>query len=153
LYPFNEAAVKQLIKIKNRSPDKSFILIAANWQQIESLVQKIPAPILKEIHATWPGPITWIFPASANVPSWLRNKDNTIALRVTAHPIAKSLCEIFGKPIISTSANLEGETSARDAETVIKIFGEKIDLIIPGKTGGLAKPSEIRDVITGKTLR
>jgi L-threonylcarbamoyladenylate synthase len=151
--PFNEAAVVQLLQIKHRASSKGLILIAANWEQVAFLTQPLAAEIMAPIHATWPGPVTWIFPASGQVPSWIRGDHTTIALRITAHPIAHQLCEKYGKPLVSTSANRQGQRPARDTAGVTQTFGNTLDFVLPGKVGELTKPTEIREAISGKILR
>jgi len=151
--PLNEAAVMRLLHLKNRLPDKGVILIASSWPQLQSFVQYIPPDKLAKVLDTWPGPVTWVFPASDYVPEWIRGAHTTVAVRVTAHPIASLLCKEFGKPIVSTSANIEGHEPARDEKTVQKVFNDKIDLLVSGQVGDHAKPTEIRDALTGKILR
>src|SRR3990167_4516311 len=107
--PFSELAVKKILKLKKRDINKGLILIASNWKQIENLIQPIPDEKLSQVMQTWPGPVTWLFPASDEVPRWISGAHSTIALRITAHPIAKALCEKWNGPIVSTSANKEGE--------------------------------------------
>lgn len=153
--PLNEKAVAQLLKLKNRAVEKGLILIGASWEQIQDYIdiKKIPEIRLKEILKTWPGPVTWVFPAATFAPKWITGKHATIAIRLTNHPIAKSICESFGKPLVSTSANLDGQFPARTALEVEKIFADKIALVVNGDVGGLDKPTEIRDAISGKVLR
>lgn len=151
--PFNETAVRRLLSIKQRPTERGLILIAADWQQIEHLVRPIPAERMAEVKATWPGPVTWLFPASGLVPTWIRGQHDTVALRVTGHSIAKQLCQRFGKPIVSTSANISAQLPLRDTISVKTAFSYKVDYILPGRVGGLENPSEIRDVMTGKVIR
>lgn len=151
--PFNQLAVARIKQLKNRSPQKGLIMIGACWEQLQSFTAPIPKENLTRTLATWPGPYTWIFPTADSTPQWITGQHNTIALRVTAHPIAKAICEAFGKPIISTSANLEGQPPARTEDEVKRIFNTDIDLIISGALGNQTKPTEIRDVLTGKVLR
>lgn len=151
--PFNEKAVMQLLKLKNRSVDKGLILIADEWNALQPLVQHLSPDKMKKILDTWPGPVTWVFPATDIVPSWIRGKHETIAIRVTDHPIAKLICKEFGKPIVSSSANLEGHEPSRNENAVKKIFEDKIDLIVSGFVGDREKPTEIRDALSGKILR
>lgn len=150
--PFNEKAVRKILEIKKRSVEKGLILIAASWEQIKFLTEKIPEEKLNTVLATWPGPFTWVFPASNKVPFWIRGAHNSIALRVTNHSIARLICEKFG-PIVSTSANLTQQSPATTTEEVEKYFADKVDLIIPGQTGGLKKTTSIMDVLTGKKIR
>jgi len=151
--PFNQAAVTRLRSIKNRSEEKGFILIASDWVQVCALVQPIDTDVLSRVLATWPGPITWIFPTAKTVPTWIRGAHDSIAIRVTAHPIAKALCAQYGGPIISTSANRENQEPIRDFEQLHKEFKKDIDLFVPGALGDAYRPSEMRNALTGEILR
>lgn len=151
--PFNEQAVLKLLQLKKRDISKGLILIAASWEQFEPLIQPIDDSIINKIFTSWPGPNTWVVPANSRVPSWIKGKYSSVAVRVTAHPVAKKICEMFGGPIVSTSANIEGLPPAKTAEEVQGQFPEGIDLIVPGKVGNLKKPTTIRDAITDKIIR
>lgn len=151
--PFNQQAVYQLLSLKQRSVNKGLILVASNWQQIIDLIKPIPPKVRQVVELSWPGPVTWVFPASEKVPPWIRGQHETIALRISSHPIIQLLCNQFEQPIVSTSANVEGQPPARDAATVITQFANKIDYLIAGELGGASRPTEIRDAITGKILR
>jgi len=151
--PFNSQAVFKLLSIKRRQPEKGLILVASDWEQIETLIQPIAPQLLSPIQATWPGPNTWVFPASDLVPNWITGHHDTIALRISAHPIVRELCERFCGPIVSTSANIEGHPPKRDCRTCSIAFKDSVDYILNGKCGGANKPSTIRDAITNQTLR
>jgi L-threonylcarbamoyladenylate synthase len=151
--PFNEQAVLRLLKLKRRSVDKGLILIASRWEQLENLVKPIAGKLLAKAKATWPGPVTWVFPATNKVPVWIRGAHNSVAIRVTNHPVAYALCNAFGGPIVSTSANVEGHPVTRTSEEVHKQFPQGIDFIVSGRVGDLKSPTMIRDVLTGKVLR
>ncbi len=153
--PFDESAVERVLAIKKRAAHQHFILIASDWDQINPLIDttSLTNEQLHTIKATWPGPVTWVFPASSQAPSWLVNKDHTIAVRVTAHPLVQTLCQIAGHPLISTSANLSGHPPCRTYEETKQLFEGQVDLILPGETSGLSKPTSIRDARTRKVLR
>jgi len=151
--PNNHQAVERLLAIKQRSQDKGLILIAAEFQQLAPFLAEIDMALKEKILATWPGPITWLWPANPAVSSLLRGKHDTIAVRVTAHPVAAELCRVFGGALISTSANLSGKSPARTAEEVQAQFKHQLDYVLKGKVGGRAKPSEIRDALSGEVLR
>lgn len=150
--PFNESAVEKIKKLKSRKPDQGFILIASDWSQISNLCEKIPEDKMLEVYKSWPGPTTWVFPASKNAPAWICSND-TIALRVTDHPIAKKLCEEFGSPIVSTSANPASLTPAKTAEEVKNYFNNEIDFLVEGELGSLVKPTQIKNALTGEFYR
>ncbi len=151
--PFNKKAVAKLLKIKHRPQAKGLILIGANWQQLEALVKPINPQAMVQIFETWPGPSTWVFPKSSIVPEWIHGDYNSIAIRITDHPVAKQLCQVFNGPIVSTSANYEGFPAIRDLDTLKMTFSKQIDFIVPGSVGPRTNPSEIRDAISGEILR
>ena len=150
--PFNEQAVKKLLALKYRDVDKGLILIAADFKQIGNLIAPMTTNIINKALLAWPGPVTWVFPASKKVPSWIKGTHDSVALRVTAHPIAREICEKFQGPIVSTSANIENKPVAKNIETVSEYFGNQV-IIINGELGSLEQPTKIIDVLTNKVLR
>lgn len=151
--PFNEKAVNDLLSLKHRSVEKGLILIAHDWDQIEDLCAPMDETALHRARSTWPGPATWVFPASEKAPRWICGNHASIALRITQHPLASALCAAFGGPIVSTSANIEGEPPAKDIATIESYFKSDLPLILEGSLGNLAKPTPIKDVLTGETFR
>ena len=152
--PSNAAAVYRLLAIKGRSPAKGLILIAAEFGQFGPYVQALDeGHRMAEILASWPGPNTWLLPATKACPSWLTGRHTTLAVRVTAHPIAAALCRAAGTPIVSTSANRSGRPPARTALQVRLRCGGAPDLVLHGSTGGLSRPTTIRDAATGAVIR
>lgn len=110
---------------------------------------------MQAVQATWPGPHTWVFPASSKAPAWIIGSLVTwipIAPRITNHPIARQLCLEFGGPIVSTSANPSGEPPAKATIQIVpSIFGV-IDFILEAKVGKLGKPTNIKDALTNKIV-
>jgi L-threonylcarbamoyladenylate synthase len=151
--PHNAAAVMRLLALKRRSVHKGLILIASDLRQLKSYLAPVDASLWQRAMSTWPGPVSWLFPARKNVPAFLRGEHATLAVRVTAHSQARMLCEAFGGALVSTSANLAGQAPARSADEVREQFPTGIDYILPGEVNRQAKPSEIRDVQTGEILR
>jgi L-threonylcarbamoyladenylate synthase len=151
--PNNHQAVERLLTIKQRSRDKGLILIAADFEQLAPFLAEIDTSLKAKILATWPGPVTWLWPAKAGVSSLLRGKHDTIAVRVTAHPVAAALCRGFGGPLVSTSANLSGMPPTRAADEVRNQLGNHVDFLLEGEVGGLSRPSQIRNALTGEIIR
>ncbi|QTF93417.1 Sua5/YciO/YrdC/YwlC family protein, partial [Halomonas sp. BM-2019] len=83
----------------------------------------------------------------------VRGCHERVALRVSAHPLVAALCEAFGGPIVSTSANIASEPPAISAEQVRAIFADELDALVEGELGGLDRPSTIRDLVTGQLMR
>jgi L-threonylcarbamoyladenylate synthase len=151
--PFNKDAVVKLVKLKQRQLHKGLILVGYSFEQFKDLVQQVPEEALSVISKTWPGPITWVFPATENAPKWITGNHHSVAIRISVHPVVQGLCRNFNKPIVSTSANLEGSTPIYKEDRLKKIFKNNIDMIVPGKICQEGASSEIRDVLTGKVIR
>ncbi len=153
--PFDEAAVLRLLALKQRSVDKGLIVIAASIDQLKPLINfdGLPTERLTEVLATWPGPHTWIMPAEAIAPKWITGTHDGIAVRVTSHQCVIALCEAFGGPLISTSANPAGAPAPTTLEALDPTLRASLDAIVPGATGTRARPSSIRDALTGASLR
>lgn len=151
--PANSQALKRLLSLKQRSRDKGLILIAADFDQLSPFLAEIDSSLKAKVLSTWPGPVTWLWPAKPTVSSLLRGIHDTLAVRVTAHPLAAALCRAFGGPIVSTSANLSGKPPARSSEEVYGQFGEQLEYVLAGEVGGLSRPSQIRDALTGAVIR
>lgn len=150
--PFSEAAVRRILDLKQRSEAKGLIIIAGSIAQIEPWLVALTPAQKATVLATWPGPYTWIVPA-AQAPSWLRGDHDSLALRVSAHAGVQALCTAWGGPLVSTSANISGMPPAKDEAALQQQFGDGLGSILPGRLGGDARPSEIRDAVSGVVLR
>jgi L-threonylcarbamoyladenylate synthase len=151
--PTNEAAVLRILALKQRPVDKGLILIAADTRQLEPYIEPISLHQNPEVASTWPGPHTWLFLCRTGTPAWLTGTHDTLAVRVTAHPVAAGLCRAFGGAIVSTSANPAGADPARDAATVADYFDDEIDMVVDGTVDIKAQVSSIRDARTGQQFR
>ena len=151
--PQNIDALKRLIDLKQRDTNKGLIIIAANRNQLEPFIAEVKESIERKLYASWPGPVTWILESSENASPLLTGNRNTVATRVTSHATAAELCMSAGHAIVSTSANLSGQPSCRDAQSVANCFGDRIDYLLDLPVGDLDKPTPIFDGATGKQLR
>jgi L-threonylcarbamoyladenylate synthase len=149
--PLDFDAVSRILKIKRRNMEKGLIIVAAYPQQLIPYVE-FSDDSMPQILASWPGPVTWLIPAKSNTPAWLTGKHNTLAVRVSAHPVVRALCSVTG-PLVSTSANPEGFSPAKTSARVRSYFRTAIDYILPGKTGPQRQPTEIRMASTGCIIR
>ncbi|MCP5157986.1 MAG: Sua5/YciO/YrdC/YwlC family protein [Gammaproteobacteria bacterium] len=151
--PRHEQAVRRLLVLKRRPLHKGLILIAADFRQLAPFLRPLSPTDQAQLAATWPGPYTWLIPARADTPDWLRGRHETLAVRVTAHPLTAALCRVCDHALVSTSANFSGHPPARNALAVRRQLGRNIDALLPGPTGGAAKPTEIRDLRSGRLVR
>lgn len=152
--PDQEQAVLNLLALKQRPIEKGLILVARTYSQLLPYINDASIPMAKrtEIFSSWPGPNTWLLPASKKAPKWITGGSDLIAVRVSAHPVVQSLCELFNKPLVSTSANLTGQPSALTEKEVTQQFAQQV-ILVPGALGNNLKPSKIRHGITGQTIR
>lgn len=151
--PHNAAAVERLLEIKQRPVEKGLIVVAANQEQLAPLLDALSPAEFSQLAATWPGPNTWLLPNRGVFPAWITGDSDRVAVRVSAHPAVRALCEAFGGALVSTSANLAGHPPARTALAVRLRLGPLIDGIVPGELGGAARPTAIRDLATGRVVR
>jgi L-threonylcarbamoyladenylate synthase len=151
--PLSAEAVARILALKERPASMGLILIAADFRQLEPWLEPVSRVVQARISATWPGPVTWVLPAQAWVPDWLRGGRGSLAVRVTSHAQSAALCRATGFAIVSTSANRSGRPPARTGVQVRRWFGDELDLILGGATGGLERPSEIRDALSGRPIR
>ena len=151
--PGNRDAVARLLVLKQRPVDKGLILIAADTAALQPWLAPLTPALRARVEPTWPGPVTWLLPAAEDCPRDLRGDHDTLAVRVTAHPVAAALCRAWGGALVSTSANRAGDEPVRDAAALQPLFGDALDAVVAGDVGGDPRPSRILDARTGRTLR
>lgn len=148
--PDDDAAVWRILTIKQRSPDKGLILIAAHRRQLDSWIDIDPDELPDADPQT---PVTWIAPATPRVSRLVRGVHSGIAVRLTTNSTAAAICDAVESPIVSTSANIAGRPVARNRYVLRRQFGSCVDYIVPGDCGPASGPSEIRDLATGVVIR
>ena len=151
--PLNPRAVERLLQLKQRPWQKGLILIAASIQQLSPFITPVEPRYQEKLDASWPGPNTWLIPASDHCPEWIRGTHHTVAVRVTAHPLVINLCNTFGGAIVSTSANHAGKKPATTPLTVLRDLGDDIDYCLHGELVGAERPTVIRDLLSDETIR
>lgn len=153
--PDSKIAVNFLLSIKRRSWKKGLILIAANYTQLLKYIDDSDLNDYQKskIFSTWPGPVTWVFPARVQTPFWLTGKFSSIAVRVSHFEPVRRLCLSFGKPLVSTSANLTGFPPIRTFQEIYNQLGPYNIPMMSGDILGLLRPSEIKDAVTGRIIR
>ena len=151
--PKNHGAVQNLLALKRRDPRKGLILIAADIAMFAPYLHDLKPALIEQLQAGWPGAITWLIPNNHYASPWISGGHDTLALRVTAHPVAAALSRAFGGPLVSTSANPQGLPPAKSLMKVKAYFGNTLDAYTPGSIGNAATPSEIRNLVTGEVIR
>ena len=150
--PLDALAVERILTLKQRDWRKGVILLAASLEQIRPWMA-LSSDQLDDISAHWPGPATWVVPASPQTPEWITGGRDEVAVRVTAHPVAAAIARVAGTAIVSTSANPAQRPPARSTLAVRRYFGDRLDGIVSGPVNLRAQPTPIRHWRTGDWLR
>lgn len=150
--PFNRHAVATILDLKQRSPDKGLILVAASMAQFDFILRNFTVAQRDILAASWPGPRTWLVPHFGLVPEWICGCFDTVAIRVSAHPVVRALCQKTDGPLVSTSANPQGLAPARYGYKARQYFAGRVEYA-PGQVDLNASPTEIRDLMSGRIVR
>lgn len=156
----NKEAVENLIKLKGRDSQKGFIIIVSEIEILENLgwIKKLNLKDKKKLEKIWPGPVTYLLPGLQKNSKKNNQKNNlsgqyeTLAVRISAHPVVLKLSQALGIPLVSTSANPQGLSPAKNLESFFDYFGENFS-VLEGELGGLEKPTSIFDLVSGLQLR
>ncbi len=144
-------SVMRILTLKERAVAAGLILIAANRRQLDGWIS--PSATEERALSGSDAFITWVVTANSGCPEWITGGRSTCAVRISRHPVAAALCREAGLPLVSTSANRHGHDAAVSTLAVRRHFGQHIDFIMPGDTGGLSGASEIRVAQSGVVLR
>lgn len=143
---YQEKAVEKVCHIKNVDPKKAnFSFICRDLSHLSDFTRNIANPIFRMLKNTLPGPYTYIMDASKEVPRIMKNKKNTIGIRVPANNICAAILEELGHPIMSTSLPMEVDVEYfTDPEIIEEQFGHLVDFVIDGGAGNIV-PSTVID--------
>ena len=150
--PASSDAVNNLSKLKQRSKQSRFLLLASNIKQLDRYITAPTPDELERINSTKTA-TSWVTRAAKTTPSWLVSADGSIGFRITTHPITKELCDHLNHPIISTSANIKGGIPVSNTLQCHQLFAENVDYLLTSNINKNNKPSTIRNLATGQQLR
>jgi L-threonylcarbamoyladenylate synthase len=128
----SRAAVAGVADLKGRADTNPIAVIVAERAMLAQIVTRLPEPAERMIERFWPGPLTLVLPARADLPPELTAGSGAIGVRVSSHPIARALSAAIGEPITATSANPSGAPPARDVESARRAFGTRVDAYLDG---------------------
>ena len=152
-HPFCESAVAEILALKQRPWQKGLIIVAGSLEQVSFLTHDL-TPLQQDIlEDSWPGHITWLIEHKNRLPWFITGEHRTVAVRVSAHPVVRGLCQAFGGPIVSTSANPAGFLPAKTGMHARKYFFNTGVEFCAGAIGANLQPSMIKNLYTGETLR
>ncbi len=122
-------AVQRVYKIKKRDPEKSMIILLDSADKLEDYVIDVPDVSYDLIEKTRV-PLTIIYPKAKNLAKNLVAKDGSIAIRIVKGEYCSEMIKKFGKPIVSTSANLSGEPAPQIFSGISSQIVEKADYVV-----------------------
>lgn len=150
-HPQSQRGFEKLLQIKSRDINKGVILIAATITQLSPYVT-IAETLKPQLLELWPGFITCVLPKSADCPSYLSGRFDTIAARVSAYSVICDLCYRVGSALISTSANRSGESPVRSLAEAKQTFNNNVDYYVDAKLGGEQKSSKIIQFVDNQMI-
>jgi L-threonylcarbamoyladenylate synthase len=149
--PMSHRAVERLLACKGRSDGKPILVLVAGADQVSTFAAEVPLVAARLMAAFWPGPLTIVVPAKADLPNALTAGTGTIGLRQPHHPAVLRLLRHVG-PLTGTSANRSGRPPAQHAEGVWKDFGEELGVLLDGGNAPGGQSSTVVDTVGGVKL-
>ena len=138
-------AIEKVCRIKGIPSEKARLsFIVADLSDLSRYTRPVSTAVYRVLKAHLPGPFTFILPASREVPRILKNKKDTIGLRIPDNQIALAIIRELGHPILSTSLPGEMVEEYTDPATIYTRLGKEVDLVINGGAGGMI-PSTVID--------
>ncbi len=125
----NSKAVSEVFNIKKRVESKSLIILVSSIEMLSKYVESIPSKAKEELEKAI-RPTTIIYKNPMGIAANCIASDNTIAIRVTQNSFCKKLIQNFGKPIVSTSANVSGEPTPKSFSEIHTTILDSVDYIV-----------------------
>ena len=146
--PFNVSAVSKIRELKGREENKPILLLLSEASVGDRFIADRSEAFEEVARKFWPGPLTIVGVAVANLPPEITAGTGTVGVRVPADEGVRDLVRTCGGALTATSANPSGSEPARSAKDVFDYFGDKIDFILDGGEVITTEPSTVLDVTT-----
>ena len=125
----NEKAVEKIYRIKQRTDQKSMLILLDNSNKIPSYINEIP-DIAWDLIELSEKPLTIIYSGVKNIADNLIAQDGSVGIRISNDPFNQKLIQNFRKPIVSTSANISGQTSPSNFAEISQEIIESVDYVV-----------------------
>ena len=125
----NSEAISKVYKIKKREETKSLIILVDSFEMLSNYVKTIPEKAKEELKVAT-RPTTIIYQNPIGLAKNCIASDNTIAIRIVQHDFCKAIIKEFGKPIVSTSANISGEPTPKSFSEISTTILDSVDYIV-----------------------
>jgi L-threonylcarbamoyladenylate synthase len=144
------AALRRIFELKGRPTTHPLIVHIDSPRYLSRWAREVPEAAQKLADRFWPGPLTLVLPRADNVHRLVTGGQETVAVRVPAHPMAQQLLTAFGGGIAAPSANRYGRVSPTRAEHVREEFGAAVRVVLDGGDCKLGLESTIVACLDGK---
>lgn len=148
----NQKAIERVCEIRGIKPEKANLsFICYDLTAISQYTKPFDTATFRLLKKALPGPFTFIFNASNQVPKLLSSKKKTVGIRVPDNAIAREIVKQLGNPILSTSIHDDDEIMeySTDPELIHEKYGEIVDVVIDGGYGDFV-PSTVIDLTSGE---
>lgn len=126
----NSAAVKRIYEIKRREDSKAMLTLVDAAARVDYYFDRVPE-IAWDLWEVADKPLTLILPRARNIAPELIAADGTMGMRITSEEVSKTICARLKRPLVSTSANISGEPTARCFADISEEVKQAVDYIIP----------------------
>ena len=126
------AAVARVFQAKGRPADKPLLVLVDSLAMVDRVAGEVPVRARRLMERYWPGALTLVLHAHADLPTALTAGTGTIGVRLSGHPVARALVAAVGEPVTAPSANGHGAPSPRTAEEVVAGLGIRVELVLDG---------------------
>ncbi len=141
----NAAAVKKVYDIKRRSDSKALIVLLDSVDHLDHYVVSVPE-MARELLDVAVKPLTIIYDGAFNVAPNLLGDNDSLGIRIPHEEFSQRLCAEFGKPLVSTSANVSGEPSARTFADISDEVKQRVDYVVKYRQDD-SKPHSASNII------
>lgn len=136
----NAEAVKRIYDLKQREDSKSMLCLLDGVGKLQGYIREIPA-LAYDLIEMATEPLTIIYDGAYNIAPNLIAEDGSIGIRITREPFSKALCERLHGPVVSTSANISGEPTARNFNQISERIINGVDYVVKFRQNDNATPS------------
>jgi tRNA threonylcarbamoyl adenosine modification protein (Sua5/YciO/YrdC/YwlC family) len=125
-------AIRRIYRLKDMDPKKPLSILVSDMTMVGRYARGVSNPAFRLLKRVLPGPYTFIFRASPDVPKVMLRKRRTIGIRMPDNPIVLALLDELGEPLLSSSIRGPEQDFTNDPEEIDAALGDDVDMVIDG---------------------
>ena len=125
-------AIRRIYQLKDMDPKKPLSVLVSNMSMVGRFAKGVSTPAYRLLKRVLPGPYTFIFEASPEVPKIMLRKRRTIGIRMPDNPIALALLEEMGEPLLSSSIRDPEHDFVNNPDEIERSLGSDVEMVIDG---------------------